>query len=288
MRDVGECRPGESFVDWVPAGLVFPEILETPYGGKRKLMVMLRLVDSSHPPEILLGYGENGIARRDLPLEIQVEGAGYKGAHENRKETRVLGLQMAMAVAMADGTLDDTEGEVMNQWVKRILSVYEGSEAEEMKSRLNSAMRNAYEQANRRNLSRSFLTEQLNKLNDTAGSIEAIELCYDVMTADGKLDPAETELIGQISRALNIEDDDLEKIRSLKLAGVKGDMIHGAGLEEILGIDPTWSTERACAHLVKEFQRWNSRSSTLPSGPGQDNAHRMLNMIAEARKKYVC
>ena len=176
----------------------------------------------------------------------------------------------------------------MKRWVRRILSTYEDSEAEEMKSRLNNAMSNAYAQAKNKKLSRSNLTEQINKLNDTAGSIEAIELCYDVMTADGKLDKSEMELIGQISRALNIEDDDLEKIRSLKLAKVKGNMIRGEGIEGILGIDPTWPTERACAHLVKEFQRWNSRSSTLPSGPEQENAQQMLNMIAEARKKYAC
>lgn len=195
---------------------------------------------------------------------------------------------MAMAVAMADGSLDDAEGLVMKQWVRRILSTYEDSAIEAMKSRLNNAMRTAFEQAKKNELSRSYLTEQINKLNDTAGSIEAVELCYDVMTADGKLDPSEMTLIGQISNALNIEDDDLEKIRSLKLAKVKGNMIRGEGIEGILGIDPTWPGERACIHLVQEFQRWNSRSATLASGPEQENAQQMLNMIAEARKKYEC
>ena len=101
VRDVGECHPGQSFVDWVPAGVVFPEILETPLGGKRKLCVILRLVEANQPPEIVLGCGEDGIARRNLALEIQVERVGYKGAYENRKETRNLSLQLAMAVAMA-------------------------------------------------------------------------------------------------------------------------------------------------------------------------------------------
>jgi tellurite resistance protein len=193
-----------------------------------------------------------------------------------------------MTVAMADGALDETEGLVMKQWVRRILRTYEDSETEAMKSRLNYAMRSAHVQAKKKKLSRSNLTEQINKLNDTAGSIEAIELCYDVMTADGKLDPSEMKLIGQISSALDIEDDDIEKIRSLKLAKVKGNMIRGEGIEGILGADPTWPREKVCAHLVKEFQRWNSRVSTLPSGPEQENAQKMINMIAEARKKYAC
>ena len=94
-------------------------------------------------------------------------------------------------------------------------------------------------------------------------------------------------LLGYLCNA-NSEDSDLEKIRSLKLAKVKGNMIRGEGFEGILGYDPTWPTERICTHLVKEFQRWNSRSTTLPFGPEQENAQKMLNMIAEARKKYVC
>ena len=65
-------------------------------------------------------------------------------------------------------------------------------------------------------------------------------------------------------------------------------MIRGEGIEGILGVDPTWPSEKACAHLVKEFHRWNSGVCTLPSGPEQENAQQMINMIAEARKKYAC
>ena len=75
---------------------------------------------------------------------------------------------MAMAVAMADGALDETEGLVMKQWVRRILSTYEDSETEAMKSRLNHAMRSAHEQGKKKKLTISNITEQINKLNDTA------------------------------------------------------------------------------------------------------------------------
>ena len=59
-----------------------------------------------------------------------------------------------------------------------------------------------------------------------------------------------------------------------------------SSLENILGIDTTWTQEEIKKHLRKEFQKWNNRINTLPEGTERDRAQSMLDNIAEARKKY--
>ena len=57
-------------------------------------------------------------------------------------------------------------------------------------------------------------------------------------------------------------------------------------LENILGIDSSWSSDEVRMHLRKEFQKWNNRINTLPEGSERERAQDMLDSIAEARKKY--
>ena len=59
-----------------------------------------------------------------------------------------------------------------------------------------------------------------------------------------------------------------------------------ASLENILGIDNSWSREEIKKYLRREFQKWNNRINTLPEGSDRERAQSMLDSIAEARKKY--
>ena len=58
-------------------------------------------------------------------------------------------------------------------------------------------------------------------------------------------------------------------------------------VESLLGIDPTWGNKKILAHLGKEFTKWNGRMNSLPEGEERDNAQKMLDRIAETRKKYA-
>ncbi len=54
--EVGKVSPDQGFASWVKIGVVFPEILQTPYDGHRKLIAVVRMVDLDSPPQILNGY----------------------------------------------------------------------------------------------------------------------------------------------------------------------------------------------------------------------------------------
>ena len=59
-----------------------------------------------------------------------------------------------------------------------------------------------------------------------------------------------------------------------------------ASIEDILGIEANWSPDEAKRHLRMEYQKWNDRLNTLSEGEERESAQQMLDLIANARKKY--
>ena len=47
------------------------------------------------------------------------------------------------------------------------------------------------------------------------------------------------------------------------------------------------SREKIKKYLAVEFAKWNNRLNTLVEGQERENAQKMLDLIAEGRKKYA-
>ena len=107
------------------------------------------------------------------------------------------------------------------------------------------------------------------------------------MAADGVADETEITIIKQIALALNLDMDEVAKMRDQKIIGLNSSVGSHASIETMLGIEPDWSEDQIMKHLRVEFQKWNNRLNTLDEGDERDNAQIMLNRIAEARKKYA-
>jgi len=125
----------------------------------------------------------------------------------------------------------------------------------------------------------------MNEIGEMPDKIEAIELAYKVMSADGVIDKSEMEVINKVAKALDIDPEELERLRDQELVNISSSS-SGINIEELLDIDSSWSNKEIKAHLAKEFQKWNNRLNTLEEGDERDNAQKMLDYIAEARKKY--
>ena len=54
-----------------------------------------------------------------------------------------------------------------------------------------------------------------------------------------------------------------------------------------ISIGSNSSKEQIKKQFRTEFAKWNNRINTLDEGPERENAQHMLNLIAEARQKYV-
>ena len=287
---VGELSPNQGFVKWVNVGVVIPEIIEPPYKGNRELVVLARMVDMDDLPAIRHGFTDREEDKtlfvKRLSFSHIFKDKGYQEASEDKEEAASICLKIGVAVAMADGTLDDSEGDVLKQWVIKEIE-YHGNEKQKVLKKLyNDAMREAYTKARDGELTLSDLTYRLNEIGDKTTKYEAIELCMEVMAADGVADASELNIIKKIAQSLGLDVDEVEKLRDQKIIGLNSDVTDHASIEEILDIDPSLSTDQIKKRLRTEFQKWNNRLNTLPEGEERQNAQLMLDRIADARKKY--
>jgi hypothetical protein len=135
-------------------------------------------------------------------------------------------------------------------------------------------------------LSLSPLIERLNEIGEKSTKYETIELCFDVMAADGVADAEELKTIRKVAEALELDFDEIKKLQDQKIIGLDTSVTSHASIEDLLGIEGDWDIARIKKHLRVEFQKWNNRLNTLAEGEERNNAQRMLDLIAEARKKY--
>jgi tellurite resistance protein len=290
ISEVGEISPNQGFIEWVSVGVVIPVIIEPPYKGNRELVVLARMVDLDDIPTIHHGFTDKGdnktLFNKRLTFSHTFKDKGYLEASENKEEAAGICLKIGMVVAMADGTLDDSEGNTLKQWVIKEIEHHGKEKQKVLKKLYNDAMREAYIEAREGELTLSDLTYRLNEIGDKTTKYEAIELCMEVMAADGVADASELNIIKKIAQSLGLDMDEVEKLRDQKIIGLNADVTDHASIEEILDIDPNLSIDQIKKRLRTEFQKWNNRLNTLPEGEERQNAQLMLDRIADARKKY--
>ena len=290
LTGCGEVNENQGFTSWVKIGVVPTEILQPAESGRQELSIVIRLVDIDNMPTISLGFTDPDSENQPLwsvieHFEFDCEVTGYSEEAEVRDKAQALSIKIGMAVAMADGTLDDSEGIVLKNWIKSILSTHSGDKEKSLKKIYNDAMRESYDLAKSGNLVLDDVCEELNELGDTAQKYQAIELAHKVMAADGKADKREMKVINKVAESLGVDSVDLEKIRDkqiVKLNTSPEDM----DILTLLGISSSLSNEEISNQLKKEFIKWNGRLNSLGEGKEKDNAQQMLDLIGKAREKY--
>ena len=286
ITPLGELVPNTGWKNWVNIATIPLDLIQPARGGDVKLLATSRLVDVNNMPEIVMGYGDMGLISFEAEYTHHFNMKGWFEEGEDRKKSRALSVKIAMAVAMADGTLDDSEGATLKKWIQESVSLYENEETQkELKGLYNAALKESHKLAKEGNLALSEICKEMNEIGEMPDKIEAIELAYKVMSADGVIDKSEMEVINKVAKALDIDPEELERLRDQELVNISSSS-SGINIEELLDIDSSWSNKEIKAHLAKEFQKWNNRLNTLEEGDERDNAQKMLDYIAEARKKY--
>ena len=290
-NEAGTASLGQGYDSWAQVGVVLPDILFPPKGGNRKLVIVLRIIDLENPPAIFLGYVDpkdpGHLHSKTKTINYHFDDKGYEEVASDRDEARGLAVKLAMAIAMADGSLDDSEGTTIQAWIRRTIAPYSDEKQETLKELYNTALKDAYADAQSGNLSLSDISGRMNEVGDKPQKFEAIELCFDVMAADGVADESELQTIKNIAEALELDYDEMGKMRDQRLIKLDVATEQQASIETIVGIEPDWSNEQTKKHLRNEFAKWNDRLNTLGEGQERENAQRMLDMISEARKKYA-
>ncbi len=219
-----EVSPERGFGHWTRAGKIFPNVLQPPIGGARQLFAILRLVDTDDMPAIRHGShvpDDAGMLwQAVLKFEFTFVEKGYQEAAEHRDRARALSVRIGMAVAMADGTLDDSEIDTLEEWILKAISPYDEEKREHLNEIYNNAMKDTHELAKNGELKLDVLTKELNEIAEQATKYETIELCFNVMAADSVVNAEELKVINEVADALNLDFDEIEKMRDQTIASI--------------------------------------------------------------------
>ena len=275
------------FPDWVEIGRVPHEFIVPPRSGLRNIMVVLRFYDKRMPFAVRNGFRESGLSYNfEASFSHQFTEIGYKERAENFAEAQQLCLKLAVGVAVSDGSLDDSEGILIKNWIRKQIASEDESETEILKENLNAAFKEAYTQLKSNPQAINTMMERLAQIGDKKTKYDTVELCLDVMAADGEAAPEEMEVIRKMAGKLGIKMDELEKMREKVTLDISTEKTSSMGLEGLVGIEESWDQDQKRKHLTKEFQKWSNRLNALSDGPDREAAQKMLDNIAKLRKMY--
>jgi tellurite resistance protein len=288
--EIGKADPGDTFTDWVQMGAIAPDFIQGPASGNRTITILVRMFNADDPPSIRAGYSEGdgeGILFEKLTFEHLFTEKGYREEANDREEAQALSLKIGVAVAMADGSLDDAEGQVLKDWIIREISAYSEEKSQRLKTLFNDALKEGFALAQSGELALSPLVDRLAEIGEKKTKYDAIELCFDVMAADGVADTEEMAVIRRVAEALDLDMEEIEKMREGVTLNLSASLSTEAGLESLVGLEDSWSDEKKRKHLRTEFQKWSNRLNSLPEGDERESAQAMLDNIATLRKKYA-
>ena len=286
---IGKIDSDQGFISWVRLGVIIPDILQPPYGGERKMVGIIRMIDMDNPPEIRHGFhtDEETIWTKSFEFTHTFEEKGYKEETEHREESMAVAVKIGVALAFSDGAFSDSEGEVLKGWISKAIEPFSEEKQADLKKLYNTALKEAYADGEQGKLVLSELTARLHDIGEKSTKYDALELCFEIMVADGIADKKELEMIRGISDALDLDMDEVEKMRDQKIIALGSGISEHASIETILGIEKHWSNDEVKKYLREEFKKWNNRLNQLTDKAERDNAQLMLERISEARKKYA-
>jgi hypothetical protein len=262
--------------DWVQIAMVRSDYLKFPRQGRRKLEFVISVI--SHE-----GGGE--LACADCIIEYENSQVGYIDAMESNEQSETLSLQLAVALALRCGGPNETTEAVISRWAdRRVERVTNSAEKETMKGRLKTAMQKAINNSGIED--KSAIDRLCRELSAHCAIMErygAMKLCLEVVGIRGA---ASNEITALLSHIADLLDVDKEKFRSMVQKLLPLSTQEASNVEFILGITPDMSAETTRQQLNQEYQKWNARV-THPDPAIQAQADQMLQLIAEARSKYV-
>lgn len=290
-RIVSGLKPGYGYPEWVTVGLIIPDFLIAPQSGRRSLQVFLRMVDAKAEFPIRDGlsdprYKSSLLWVNKVKLDVHLKEKGYVESEQDQLKARLLAVRLAIAVSMSDGLAHPKEAQIVKEWVARHLELYSPQHREKVKQDFNQEVQNAFSASKDGTLDVKETCQEIDKLGLVASKYEAMELCYDVMAADGVAAKEELQALESIARALDLDEKKLETIRDKRMTGLNLDSHTDQDAANVLGIQPGWSPEKIKSHLRKEFTKWNNRLTVLPEGEKREQAQKMLDLIGRERKKY--
>jgi len=191
--------------------------------------------------------------------------------------------------ALGDGNLDNREVETLKRWKNNFVSEFKVS----IRSKIDTAMENEI-QASLTGVSEQRLYTACTKLKELGDPFKTMTmgLAFEIVAADQKIESSELACLHKIARLLDISDTkfkDLEEkhLRPIQLKEATSGQSNATANEQLLGINPSWTTEQKLAKLTSEFSKYNARMQTIRNDEQRAQCRRMLEIIAAMREELT-
>jgi uncharacterized tellurite resistance protein B-like protein len=228
------------------------------------------------------------VAIAHTSFRTNIKGVGYKEKGEKRLDAIKLSVRLGIAVAYADYNLDSAEAKVIKEWALKQLEQLPEDERTSAKNSINGVIRYAGEKARVGQLKYEEVAAEL-KNNPLPGiQMQALELCVQVMSADGRATSNEMALIRQIGNLIGVSHDDVRKLidknpPQAQSQDASGDLSD----EDLVGLTKALSKREAQVEIRKLFATYNARQTTETNPAKRAHNQRMLEALARLRQKYA-
>ena len=292
---IGQVNGLNGYQKWTHIHQVYPDFLIGQKKGVRNIRGIIRFLPNQEKVLSEINYGLGPAddtllaAFGSFDFKANLQETGYEEARDNYFKIRSFCVQFGVLMAFSDGELEKSEGEVIKKWISHQIDLEADKEdKEKLKTILNETLKKSYANAKEGKLALDKLTTEFKKITSRANSISMLEFLFEIIGADGQIDEAEMKVVQSIGSKLDISRDELKAMTDKTfLNSSTGDLEQGQSAANILGITDDMSKEEIKTLLNKEFKKWNGRIQALEDGEEKDKAQQMLNVIAEARKKYA-
>jgi tellurite resistance protein len=276
--------------NWETMFTIPKEILVFPAQGARRLTFQLCAIAPGDPPHFQCGFTD-GTTGTTYALAQAVrshtnEEEGYEDGQDNRRAAMHLSAELAMHVAAINGDVGDAETSVIKEWMKKVAAVIPEEVRKEEYEQFRRAVNDAYRHVTAGGADLNDVVQRMNEAASTQEKYEALELCMDVMAADGKAEAREIQQLNQIARMLRLDPKTYRSLREQRMAKLTDVAEVSGNLNTMLGISSDMTPEQVKRHLTAEYRKWNSRVSH-PDEKIRKRAEEMLLLIGEARAKFV-
>ncbi len=278
--------PGSSFIDDADFIDIPLDLLTPARGGERTILVKLSCCESTPPARFIVTEHVSGgrvLATATTRLKIQHWKGGYEDAADSRKKALDCAIQLAMVMAAADGELDRREGSVIKRWLQKKRGP-DGDEAE--KDRLNGLVRSSGKKALAGELRVGNILGQLKEHTTDAFSLEVVDLCAEVLAADGVASGSEMTLVDEIIDGLGLDRKSTKSLIDKRIMTNDIELDCGSNPYSVLGVQEGMDPKEIKKRLLNDYKQWNAR--TTHKDPSiRARAREMVALIGKARKELV-
>jgi hypothetical protein len=106
------------------------------------------------------------------------------------------------------------------------------------------------------------------------------------MSADGIADQEELAFLDKISKNIGVDYKEVTKLKERRLLDLELPEAATADVDKALDIDPSWSQDEKKKHIMKLYRKYNSRINSAKDESQKKSAQSILDLCAEAMKKY--